>query len=238
MPGSETCQVCGATFQTREALMDHAAKAHPMGTKSRWPPAVDRGTYLRWAALGGLLGGVAMALVMMAAGQALLGDGIAVVCSMGVALIGLQATSTPTTVLGLVLHFIAAIIIGVVIATVTLAVRNRFAGRLAITNAKNGTAVGVLAGFAVWLVWGLPLMLFAMAPAMVKVMAMMMPGSNMMMAEQDSMMMLQSVFGLFIAAWLVAHLAYGAVLGATTGYAAAKKAPLGVGQSVGARVAR
>ena len=81
---SVRCSTCGASLEDEQQLMEHAAKAHPVGTKPLWPPAVaNRSSYLRWAALGGLLGGIGMAVVMMIAGQALFDSGIAVVCSMG-----------------------------------------------------------------------------------------------------------------------------------------------------------
>ncbi len=202
-------------------LEDHGAKAHPMGAaRPRWPPMGNRSSFLRWGALGGFLGGIGLALVMLAAGQALLGSGVAVVCSMGVALIGLQATSTPTTILGLGLHFIAAIVIGVVLATIALLVRSRFASRFAITNPRNGAVIGLFGGFLVWLVFGLPLMTFALAPAMVQVNGMMMP-SNMMMGEEEARAVLSGAG--FIGAWLAGHLLYGLIWGATTGFGTARK---------------
>ncbi len=196
------------------------SSASAVGVKPAWPPAVSTRAYVRWGAIGGFVGALFMALVMTVAGQAIVGDGIAVVCSMGVALIGLQATSTPTTILGLVLHFVAGTVIGIVVALVTLAVRNRFKGRLAITNMRNGLGIGLLAGFAVWLVWGYPLMTYVFAPAIVQVMGMMMPGS-MMMAEEEARAAVASTG--FVLAWLVAHLVYGAFWGAITGIGAKRR---------------
>jgi hypothetical protein len=217
-------------------LEDHTARAHPMGpAKPRWPPKVSTARFLRWGALGGFLGGIGLAVVMLAAGQALLGSGVAVVCSMGVALIGLQATSTSTTVLGLALHFIAAIVIGVVLAAIALVVRSRLASRFAITNPRNGAVIGLLGGFLVWLVFGLPLMTFALAPAMVQVNGMMMP-SNMMMGEEEAKAVLSGAG--FIGAWLAGHLLYGLIWGATTGFGAARKATLRAGAAVGTGITR
>lgn len=232
----EACSVCGAAFETKQQLMDHAAKAHPMGTKPLWPPAVNRRSYLRWAALGGLLGGIGMAVVMMIAGQVLFNSGIAVVCSMGAILLGAQAAGTPSgTGAGFVLHFVSSVLIGVVIAAVTLAVRSRFGGRLAITNVRNGTGVGLLAGFAVWVVWGLPLLFLLLAPAMVDVMGMMMPGaSGMTMAMAE----LNAAMGYLLAAWFVAHLVFGGIWGATTGYAASHSAAVQAANATGAGVSR
>ena len=203
--------------------MAHAREAHAARTKPRWPPAVNRASYLRWAALGGLLGGIAVAVVMMVAGQVLLGSGIAVVCSLGVAVFGGSPSSMATTVGGLVIHLISAILIGVVIALVTLGVRNRVRGRLAITNEKDGTGVGLLAGFAIWLAWGLPLMIVLLIPAMETVM-MAMPMNGMMPTQAGLMMMLQGVMLPLMVAWLLAHLLYGGVWGAVTGYAAGRRA--------------
>ena len=222
---SEKCSICGGTFETKAELMDHATKAHPMGTRARWPPAVDRASYLRWGALGGLLGGIGMAIVMMIAGQALLGSGIAVVGSLGVAVSGGTASSMATIVGGLVIHLVAASLIGLVLAAVTLVARSHVRGRLAITNAKDGTGTGLLAGLVVWLVWGLPLMSGLLVPAMEKVM-MSMPVNGMLPTQAELMTMLQGVMLPLMAAWLVAHLVYGGIWGATTGYAAGRRATL------------
>jgi len=217
-------------------LEDHEAKAHPVGAaRPRWPPMVSPPGFLRWGAFGGFLGGIALALVMLAAGQVLLGSGVAVVCSMGVALIGLQATSTPTTILGLGLHFVAAIVIGVVLAAIALAVRSRLASRFAITNPRNGAVIGLLGGFLVWLVFGLPLMTFALAPAMVQVNGMMMP-SNMMMGEEEARAVLSGAG--FIGAWLAGHLLYGLIWGATTGFGSGRKATLRAGAAAGTGITR
>ncbi len=232
----EKCSICGAAFETKEQLLAHAGKAHPMPVKPLWPPALNRGSYLRWAALGGFLGGIGMAVVMMIAGQALFQSGIAVVCSMGAILLGAQVAGTPPgTAAGFALHFVASIVIGVVIAAVTLLVRSRLGGRLAITNARNGTGVGLLAGFAVWVVWGLPLLFFLLAPAMVDVMGMMMPGaSSMMMAQEE----LNANMGYLLAAWFVAHLVFGGIWGATTGYAASHGASIPAAKAASAGVTR
>ena len=234
---SETCSACGGTFETKEQLRAHAAKAHPMGTKPLWPPAVNRGSYLRWAALGGLLGGIGMAVVMMVAGQALLGSGIAIVSSLGVAVFGGEPSNMATTVGGLLIHVSSSILIGVVIAALTLVVRNRFRGRLAITNAKNGAGLGLLAGFVVWLVWGLPLMFVMLIPAMETVM-MAMPVNGMMPTQADLMTMLQSVMMPLMAAWFLAHLVYGGIWGAVTGYAAGRRSALPGGRAAAAGVSR
>ena len=234
---SVRCSTCGASFEDEGQLMEHATKAHPVRTKPLWPPAVEhRSSYLRWAALGGLLGGIGMAVVMMIAGQALFDSGIAVVCSMGAVLLGAQAAGTPPgTAAGFALHFVASIIIGVVVAVVTLALRHRFHGRFAIVNARTGTGVGLLAGFAVWLVWGLPLLFLVLAPAMVDVMGMMMPGANgMMMAEEE----LSAGMGYLLVAWFLAHLVYGGIWGATTGYAASHRAAVPAAKPVGAGTSR
>ncbi len=236
MTATERCSVCGATFDTKAELEVHSRTAHAMGpAKPRWPPTVSTARFLRWGAVGGFLGGIGLALVMMAAGQALLGDGVAVVCSMGVALIGLQGTSTPTTILGLGLHFVAATVIGVALSAIALAVRSRFASRFAITNPRNGAAIGILGGFLVWLVFGLPLMTFALAPALIQVNGMMMP-SNMMMGEEEARAVLSGAG--FIGAWLAGHLLYGLIWGATAGFGAARKASLNAGAAVRTSVTR
>lgn len=233
---SETCSVCGAAFETKDQLMRHAAQSHPSTTRPLWPPAVDRNAYLRWGVVGGILGGIGMAVVMMIAGQVLFDSGVAVVCSMGAILLGPAVAGTPPgTAAGFALHFVAAAIIGLVLAAVTLAVRGRVRGRLAITNTRNGTGVGLLAGFAVWVVWGLPLLFLLLAPAMVEVMGMMMPGAGSMMMVQEE---LASKMGLLLGAWFLAHLVFGGIWGATSGYAAAHRVALPATGVSGAGISR
>jgi hypothetical protein len=179
--------------------------------------------YLKWAAVGGFGGAILMALVMMGAtGAAGLGA-TTMICAMAAAVLGLPPNGTPSSVgAGLALHLIDGIIIGVIVVVVTLGIKRG----LLITNAKRGLLVGLLAGFVVWLVFGLPLMLFVMPPSMVDALSMMMPANGMTQAQmmEEAMKMLSGMMGMLAGVFLIGHLFYGAVLGTVVGYGVSRKA--------------
>ena len=203
----ERCQACGMSFRTREQLMEHSHLVHS-GSKS------GRTNYLKWAALGGFTGAIFMALLMIGAVYAAGTDGVAVVCSMGVALVGLQPTSAPTTTLGLAIHLVTGTVIGIVLATLAFSIGHQ----LKITSIRKGIGVGLLGGFGVFLVIGLPIMFYVMLPAMIQVMGMMSGGSNMVTSEQDARMMIGGMMVPLVAAWLFAHLVFGGIWGTITAY--------------------
>ncbi|MGI0085860.1 MAG: hypothetical protein ACREBQ_12335, partial [Nitrososphaerales archaeon] len=180
--------------------------------------SLSNSTYLKWAALGGFVGAILMGLVMMG-GTASMGLGFtAMMCAMAIAILGLNpAGGMATTIPGLMLHLIDGIIIGLIVVAITLGVKRK----LLITNTKNGLAIGLLAGFVVWLVFGLPILLFAMPPAMAQVAGMMMPmkaGMTMAQADAEAMMMLQGMMGQLAGLFLVGHLFWGAALGTLVGF--------------------
>lgn len=184
---------------------------------------ISNSTYLKWAALGGLIGAILMGLVMMGA-TASMGLGYtAMLCAMAIAILGLNpAGGMATTIPGLMLHLIDGIIIGVIVVAITLGVKRK----LLITNTKNGLGVGLLAGFLVWLVFGLPILVFAMPPAMSQVAAMMMPvkaGMTMAQADAQAMMMLQGMMGELAGVFLVGHLVWGAALGTIVGFGVSRR---------------
>jgi hypothetical protein len=203
----EKCQACGMSFSDKKQLMEHNQLIHS-GTKT------GRMTYLKWAALGGFTGAIFMALLMIGAVFAAGTDGVAVVCSMGVALIGMQPTSAPTTTLGLVIHLVMGTVFGTILAVLASAIGHQ----LKITSLRKGLGVGLLGGFGLFLVVGLPIMFYVMIPAMVQVMGMMSGNSNMMMAEQDARMMINGMMALLVTAWLFAHLVFGGIWGTITAY--------------------
>ena len=193
--------------------------ARQISQTSKW---MSRQDYLKWGVLGGFIGAIFMALVMIGAVQAAMGDGVAVVCSMGVALIGLQPTSTATTTLGLIIHLIMGIVIGVILVTASFVIGHQ----LLIKNVKKGVSVGLLGGFIVYLVLGLPILFYVMVPAMIQVLGMMGGAATMAANEADAMMMINSLMAPLLGAWLVAHLVYGATWGAFVGHGATRKIPI------------
>ena len=179
-------------------------------------------TYLKWGAVGGFAGAILMALVMMGATSAAGLGATAMICAMAAAVLGLPPNASATSIgAGLALHLIDGIAIGLIVVGVTLAVKRG----LQIKNAKSGLLIGLLAGFVVWLVFGLPVMLFVMPPSMVDALSMMMPANGMTQAQVmgEAMTMLQGMMGMLAGVFLIGHLIYGAALGTIVGYGVSRK---------------
>ncbi len=180
-------------------------------------------SYLGWGILGGLVGAGLMGAVMMMATGAMGLGATAVLCSMANAVLGLPPNGSIGSVMaGFMLHLVDGVIIGVIVVAVTLGVKRG----LLITNAKKGLAVGLLAGSVVWLVFGLPILMFMMPAPMVDALSMMMPANGMTQAQlmSESMMMLQGMMGQLAGVFLIGHLFFGAGLGVLVGYGASRKA--------------
>jgi hypothetical protein len=161
--------------------------------------------------------------VMMMATDAMGLGATAVLCSMANAILGLPPNGSMGSVMaGFMLHLVDGVIIGAIVVGVTLGVRRG----LLITNAKKGLAVGLLAGSLVWLVFGLPILLFMMPAPMVDALSMMMPANGMTQAQlmTESMTMLQRMMGQLAGVFLIGHLFFGAGLGVLVGYGASRKA--------------
>jgi hypothetical protein len=184
--------------------------------------SVTNSSYLRWGALGGLVGAVMMGVVMMMATGAMGLGYTAMLCSMANAVLGLPPNGSMGSVAaGLMLHVVDGVAIGVIVLLVTLGVRRG----LVMTNAKRGLAVGLLAGFVVWLVFGLPVLTYAMPTPMVDALSMMMPANGMTQAQvmSEAMTQLQGMMGQLAAVFLAGHLVFGAGLGVLVGYGVSRK---------------
>jgi len=161
--------------------------------------------------------------VMMMATNAMGLGATAVLCSMANAVLGLPPNGSIGSVMaGFVLHLVDGVMIGVIVVAVTLGVKRG----LLITNAKKGLAVGLVAGFLVWLVFGLPVLFFMMPTPMVDALSMMMPANGMTQAQvmAETMTMLQGMMGQLAGVFLIGHLFFGAGLGVLVGYGASRKA--------------
>jgi hypothetical protein len=163
-----------------------------------------------------------MAVVMIAATTA---DGMgstAMLCAMAAAVLGLPPNGSATSVTaGLSLHLFDGVIIGLVVVGITLGVRRG----LLIRDTRGGLFIGLLAGFLVWLVFGLPMLLYVMPSSMVDALSMMMPANGMTQAQvmSEAMTMLQGMTNQLAGVFLIGHLFYGAVLGAVVGYGVSRK---------------
>src|SRR5712691_9209744 len=194
---------------------------------------VSSSTYLGWGVLGGLVGAALMGAVMMMATDAMGLGATAVLCSMANAVLGLPPNGSIGSVMaGFMLHLFDGVIIGIIVVAVTLGVKRG----LLITNAKKGLAVGLLAGFLVWMVFGLPILVFMMPTPMVDALSMMMPANGMTQAQlmTEAMTMLQGMMGQLAGVFLIGHLFFGAGLGVLVGYGASRRthsAPRGAAET-------
>jgi hypothetical protein len=163
-----------------------------------------------------------MAVVMMVATTVAGLGATAMLCAMAAAILGLPPNGSATSITaGLSLHLFDGVVIGLIVVGITLGVRRG----LLIRDAKRGLLVGLLAGFLVWLVFGLPIMLYVMPPSMVDALSMMMPANGMTQAQvmSESMTMLQGMMNELAGVFLIGHLFYGAVLGTVVGYGVSRK---------------
>lgn len=184
---------------------------------------LSNSSYLKWGAIGGLVGAILMGVIMMMSTDAMGLGATAMLCSMANAVLGLPPNGSLGSVMGgLLLHIVDGVIIGVIVVAVTLGIRRG----LLITNATRGLLVGLLAGFVVWLVFGLPILLYMMPTPMVDALSMMMPANGMTQAQvmSEAMTMLQGMMGQLAAIFLVGHLFFGAGLGLLVGYGASRGA--------------
>lgn len=114
-----------------------------------------------------------------------------------------------------VMHFVTAIVIGVVFALVTAALYKPQGTRkfLGATNAGTGLAVGILYGAIVWLVFFLPLLIFSFLPNLATLTAMDLKQPAPMVLTD----MMNSVGTLAMGLTFASHLFYGAVIGLIVG---------------------
>ncbi|PSN98318.1 hypothetical protein B9Q11_02485 [Candidatus Marsarchaeota G2 archaeon ECH_B_SAG-F08] len=228
--GMHTCPVCKAGFSTMPALMEHVSKAHPqmaqtMGShmEGREVTRAKASTYFGWAALGGFVGAILMGIVMMIAAAAMGVTPLIMMLAMGIGVFGLSPTGGIATAMGgLILHLVDGVVIGLILAAISFGVK-RF---LFIDSVKRGAYIGLLAGFLVWLVFGLPVLLAVMPHAMVVAIAAPIaaakgvPISAVAPTVQSKLI---PMMGPIAGAFLVAHLVYGLLWGVFIGYAVSRR---------------
>lgn len=223
------CEMCDAQFEDRSALMEHGQVVHSMSHPDLRDEAqrISPSRLLDWGALGGFVGGIAMGIVMMITGAMAMGNATVMMSAIGAALFGLPPTATTTALAGLVVHLFSSTLIGIVLAGTLYGASRaspRFRRALFVTGPKKGIGAGVLAGVVVFLIFGLPMMMFVVVPELVKIstdmMAMnpMYAGMPMSMLTAKAQSMLNSMMGGLLAAFFVAHIIYGIVLGVLVAY--------------------
>lgn len=226
------CSVCGAEFAERDSLKAHSSRTHSEmpqtaaspGSAQGRKPSYEPSTYFGWAALGGFIGAIAMGIVMMIAAAVLGVTPLIMMLAMGIGILGLSPTGgTATAMGGLMLHLFDGVVIGLILAAISAG-----AGKLLLVyNVRRGVYIGLLAGFLVWLVFGLPILLAVMPHAMVEAIAAPIAVAKGMPISAVAPMVqakLMPMIGPIAGAFLVAHLAYGLVWGVFIGYGMMRRA--------------
>lgn len=227
------CKACGIEFASKDELMDHAKEAHgggmPVGRVAAQKSSLQ--TFVLWGAIGGFLGALGMVVVMMVAGT-MAGWPVTMLGVIGFALMGGSPTAMATIAIGLTLHLISSIIIGVVLGAVGYGLlRSSSAlGKLSPVNPVRGVSTGILGGIVILLVYGLPMLMLMLKPALLKIamtMAAMqisamnpgMPPSQVAtMAASMAQTMVGNMMPGMLAAFFIAHLVYGALVGVAIGF--------------------
>ncbi len=227
---THTCPVCKAGFHSEPALMEHVSKVHPQMTQAMGSrmggigvTGAKASTYFGWGALGGFVGAILMGIVMMIAAAAMGVTPLIMMLAMGIGVLGLSPTGGMATAMGgLILHLFDGVVIGLLLAAISFGVK-RF---LFIDSVRRGAYIGLLAGFLVWLVFGLPILLAVMPHAMVEAVAGPMAAAKGVPVSMVAPMVkakLVSMMGAMAGAFLVAHLAYGLLWGVFIGYAVSRR---------------
>lgn len=180
--------------------------------------------YLKWSFLGGFVGSILMVLFMSVAGMLLGTPKALLLRALGVGILGINPANFSATMLGgLIIHLVnGTLIISSVLLAITLIVKRG----ILIKNAKQGLLVGLLAGFFVYVIFGIAMLYLVMAPAAVKTVAFTMHlqgGMTPIQVMPNVKAMLMTKIGYVAIAFLFAHLIYGATWGALTGLGASRK---------------
>ena len=183
------------TFNSKEELMDHATNMHGIGKQPEMESKQETGLRripIGGAVLGGVIGGIVMAIIP-AAGGMMLGTGAAGMFMMiGM---GLGAGMMTATLVGLVLHFVVAIVTGLIFGISVYAVKP-----FRKISSARGLGLGALYGIIVYLVFFLPMAMKVLAPTMMHLMG---PKASM-------------ILGTVLAIAFIGHLLYGLILGFST----------------------
>lgn len=115
-------------------------------------------------------------------------------------------TQENAAMIGIMLHFVPSIIIGIIFGTVINV------SKLSLNSFKKGISLGIIAGIISFAGIFLPMMMNLLPPTMFQLMQIMNPG-----ASQDMIMQqLQSMQPMLLIGSLVSHIIYGIVLGSIT----------------------
>ncbi len=177
-------------FESKDKLMEHA-RVH-MGNKQ-----VSSGNMTKYNArkviggsvAGAIIGGIAMAIILLAGASAM---GLPAATFFMIIGITLGSGMMSATAIGLIGHFVVAVVVGIIFGAVVL-----YARPLRLTSIGKSLGLGIVAGLVLYLVFFLPLAMTSFAKVMM-----------MLMGPKASMMM-----GSVLAVGLTGHLVYGLIVG-------------------------
>ena len=220
-PAQYSCTACGAAFPSREALELHGGAAHGMRPRGNVAGSLRVSRLLGWGALGGLLGGLGLAGVMGITGN-LLGLPVTMLAVIAQAMLGISATSGGATGAGLAIHLVSSLLIGVVLAGAVVGLSrasSKFSRAFLPTSPGRIASTGLLGGFLVFLVFGLPLMFGVLVPTMQTLMTNMieMMGAPASMAPAMATTKLNGWMPGIVAGFFIGHLVYGLFVGTLVG---------------------
>lgn len=215
-PAQLACKACGMGFPTQGALGLHARTMHMKEPPANVARSIRPGRLLAWGAVGGLAGGLGLAGVMAITGQ-WLGLPVTMLAVIAQAMFGVSATSSGATTLGLGIHLLSSLLIGVALTGLVIGLSRaspKFSKGFFPASGGRIVSAGLLGGFLVFLVFGLPLMFAVLVPTMHTLMTSMieMMGAPPTMAASMATTKLSGWMPGILTGFFVGHLVYGLLL--------------------------
>ncbi|HKJ97079.1 MAG TPA: hypothetical protein VJ944_05000 [Thermoplasmataceae archaeon] len=188
------CDVCGMSFGSKESLMEHAKMHMGSGNTRTGPGKLTTRGVITSSVVGGILGGIVMLIVLMvgAMGMGLSATTFAMVMGMG-----LGASMGAATAVGVVSHFVVAIVAGGIFGAIV-----SFVKPLGLKTAGRAPILGLVFGIVMFLVFFLPMAMAVFAPVMMHLM------------DPKAAMMLPDV----LVTGFIGHILFGLVLGTVAFY--------------------
>lgn len=220
-PSHYLCPACKVEFPSREALELHQKAVHDMSASGDPARTLRVGPLLGWGAIGGILGGLGLAGVMAITGN-LLGLPVTILAVIAQATVGVSAMSSGAEASGLGMHLLSSLLIGVVLAGIVVGLSRaspRFSRAFLPSSPRRVVTTGLLGGFLVFLIFGLPMMFVAMVPTMQTLMTTMieMMGVPPAMATAMATSQLNGWMPGILEGFFLGHLVYGLFVSALVG---------------------
>jgi hypothetical protein len=164
--------------------------------------------YIGKGTIYGIIGGIVGGLVMLGIMIGMLGM-MNLPSDTFAKLIGMTMGQQPQNAsgVGLAIHLLSSIVIGAIFGAVTSSIK-----KLGLTGYGKGIGFGIATGVIAFVVLFLPVIMGAMPTEMMSMMKMMNPA----MSSQMIMTQMQKLQPMILGGALLAHIIYGAILGAIT----------------------